>query len=217
MMKNLLLIILINSFAFSSSAFELTKKEKNYIKTLRNKDEIVRRFSSYYKFFKEAKNFSKEKKLNRVNNYVNRIIGKNDDTNEWSSPKEFLIKGRGDCEDYAFAKYFSLQELDIDTSRLYLTVVKVKGSKNFHMVLMYLNEKNIPMILDNLSWKMLPLSKRKTLKFIFAFNQKASYIFENGKLVKEKKQKIAEVKFFNEMLNKVNQQSTKKSVQERVQ
>ena len=72
------------------------------------------------------------------------------------------------------------------------------------MVLMYINEKNIPLILDNLSWKTLPLSKRKTLKFKFAFNDKASYIFKNNILVKEKNIRRAEVKMFKEMLNKIN-------------
>jgi len=121
-----------------------------------------------------------------------------------STPKAFLIKGRGDCEDYAITKYFSLKKLGIDTKKLYLSIIKVKGSKNFHMVLMYINKKNIPMILDNLSWKMLPLNKRKNFKFKFAFNENASYIFKNNILIREKYIRRAEVKMFADMLRRVN-------------
>lgn len=34
-------------------------------------------------------------------------------TNNWKTPKEFLIDGEGVCEDFAIAKYFTLLELGI--------------------------------------------------------------------------------------------------------
>jgi len=200
-MKFIILIILFTNILFCDP-FTLTNEDKKYINTLHNKNKIIKRFSNFKEFFQKAKQFNEIKKLNRVNNYVNRIISKRDVTNEWSNPKEFLIKGRGDCEDYAFAKYFSLKKLNFDSSRLYMAVVKVKGSKSYHMVLMYMNKQNIPMILDNLSWKTLPLSKRKTLKLFFAFNEKGSYTLKNNKLIKEKGIRRAEVKLFRQMLQK---------------
>jgi amino acid transporter len=40
----------------------------------------------------------------------------------WMTPKEFFIKGFGDCEDYAIAKYFTLLELGVKKESLYLAV-----------------------------------------------------------------------------------------------
>ena len=202
-MKILLFFILFTNLAFSS-AFILNSNEKKYIKKQRTKNQIVNRFKNMYEFLNKAKQFNEIKKLNRTNSYINKIIGKSDLTNEWVSPKEFLIKGRGDCEDYAMTKYFVLKELNINTKRMYMSVVKKRGSKNFHMVLLYINKQNIAMVLDNLSWKLVPLNQRKDLIFKYAFNEKASYIFQNGNLVKEKNINRAEVKMFKDMLKKVN-------------
>jgi predicted transglutaminase-like cysteine proteinase len=44
----------------------------------------------------------------------------------WSTPREFLISGRGDCEDYAIIKYFTLIKLGFDERKLFLTSVKEK-------------------------------------------------------------------------------------------
>jgi len=200
----ILIILSVISIFLSADPFKLTANEQVYVDKLYNSKKINKRFENYNLFFEKAKEYNEIKKLNRVNNYVNRIISKNDETNKWSTPKSFLIKGRGDCEDYAITKYFSLQKLGIDTAKLYLSVVKVKGSKNFHMVLMHINKDNIPMILDNLSWKMLPLNKRKNFEFKFSFNEKASYILKNDILVEEKGIRRAEVKMFRDMLKRVN-------------
>jgi len=67
------------------------------------------------------------------------------------------------------------------------------------MVLLYVNNKEI-LVLDNLSWKVLPLNKRKTLEFRYAFNSKSSYIIKNNSLVKEKKIKRVEVIKLNNIL-----------------
>jgi len=194
------LILLIN--ILNADAFTLNNNDKQRIKNSYNKKQIAKRIYNFYEFFKEAKDFDELKKLNRVNNYINRIIGKGDESNEWITPKEFLIRGRGDCEDYAMTKYFALKKLNIDTNKLYLSVVKVKGSKNYHMVLLYAKDNEI-MVLDNLSWKLVSLKNRKNLKFFYAFNQYGSYIIENNKFVREKGIRRAEVKLFRKMLRDV--------------
>ena len=194
------LLIIIN--ILSADAFSLNNKDKQRIKNTHNKKQIAKRIYNFYNFFKEAKDFDELKKLNRVNNYINRIIGKGDESNEWITPKEFLIRGRGDCEDYAITKYFALKKLNIDTKKLYLSVVKVKGSPSYHMVLLYIRNNNI-MVLDNLSWKLVSLKKRKNLKFYYAFNQYGSYIIEDNKFVREKDIRRSEVKFFRKMLSDI--------------
>jgi len=194
------LIIFIN--LLKADAFSINDSDKVRIKELYTKKQTIQRIYNFYEFFKKTKEYSDIKKLNRVNNYVNRIIGKADKTNEWITPKEFLIRGRGDCEDYVITKYFALKKLNINTRKLYLSVVKVKGSKNYHMVLLYVKNNDI-LVLDNLSWKLMPLNKRTNLKFYYAFNQYGSYIIKNNKLIKEKGIRRGEVKYFKKMIRDI--------------
>jgi len=158
-----------------------------------NKYIVAKRFSNYYKFIKNTQNYTLEKKLIRTNLHINKIIPKHDKKgdNKWSTPKEFLLNGYGDCEDYAIAKFATLLELNINIKKLYLAVVKSKGSDGLHMVLLYRGEKEI-FVLDNLSWKVLPIHKRKDLIFKYAFNNQNSFEIKNNKLVVEKKTRRVE-------------------------
>ena len=196
----LILFIFIN--ILNADAFSVNKDDIKRIKNLYDKTQTIQRIYNFKKFFKEAKDFTEVQKLNRVNYYINRIIGKADKTNEWITPKEFLIRGRGDCEDYTLTKYFALKKLNLDTNKIYPSVVKVKGSKNYHMVLLYEKDHEL-LVLDNLSWKMLPLQKRKNLKFYYAFNENGSYIMKNNKLVKEENINRGEVKYFKKMIEDI--------------
>ena len=53
--------------------------------------------------------------LTAVNRFFNQQLSFRDDTriwrqtDYWATPVESLVKGAGDCEDYALAKYFSLR------------------------------------------------------------------------------------------------------------
>jgi len=200
-MKYILVVIIFINI-LNADPFSINRYDREVINNSYNPKQIRKRISNFHNFFKKARYFNEKKQLNRVNNYINRIIGKADKTNEWVTPKQFLIKGRGDCEDYAMTKYFALQKLGFDTSKLYMAVVKVKGRKNYHMVLLY-HKNNKFLILDNLSWKIVELKNRKKLKLFFVFNENASYIIRNNKLVKERGIRRAEVKHFRKMLQDV--------------
>ena len=187
-----------------ADAFSINNNDIQRIKSLYNKTQTINRIYNFKVFFQKAINFNELKKLNRVNYYINRIIGKSDETNEWITPKEFLIRGRGDCEDYSLTKYFALKKLNIDTNKIYPSVVKVRGSKDYHMVLLYEKDNDF-LVLDNLSWKMLPLEKRSNLEFYYAFNEKGSYIMKNNKLVKEHGIRRGEVEYFKKMLKDIKE------------
>lgn len=138
---------------------------------------------------KNKHKYSIFKKLSRTNSYFNNILPKHDKltTNGaddyWATRKEFIIKGYGDCEDYAISKYFTLKELDFDPEKLYMMVVKVKGNRSYHMVLGYFETKDsIPYILDNLSFKVVKLDKRKDLEVKFVFNEYNAYQMKDNKL-----------------------------------
>lgn len=60
----------------------------------------------------------------------------------WATPDELMQKHRGDCEDVAIAKYFTLRKLGITDDHLRLAYGKIadlrQGSIEAHMVLIYM-------------------------------------------------------------------------------
>ena len=122
-------------------------------------------------------------KLGRVNNFINQRIVFDDDmsvwgqNDYWATPLELFGKGRGDCEDIAIAKYYSLIDLGIPINKLRLVYVKATqmgpaGSfLQAHMVLAYYPTPTAdPLVLDNLNPQILPASRRSDLSPIFSFN-----------------------------------------------
>ena len=92
----------------------------------------------------------------------------------WASPLEALAKGRGDCEDYAIAKYFSLVAAGMPVARLRLVYVRAQlddGLAQAHMVLAYRPPGGGDLqILDNLVDAVLPAAQRSDLEPVFSFN-----------------------------------------------
>ena len=120
-----------------------------------------------------------EGQLAAVNIFFNRRIVFADDidawgqADHWASPLEALALGRGDCEDYAIAKYFSLVALGMPVARLRMVYVRAQtgaGSQP-HMVLAYYAQATSePLILDNLITELRPASRRPDLVPVFSFN-----------------------------------------------
>ena len=124
-------------------------------------------------------------KLALVNRYFNEHIAFAEDSDvwgvddRWASPLEALAKGRGDCEDYAVAKYASLLAAGVAPPRLRLVYVRAGVSApgdgpvvaRAHMVLAYQAlAADDPLILDNLRQAVLPASARPDLTPVFSFN-----------------------------------------------
>ncbi len=121
-------------------------------------------------------------RLAAVNEFFNRRIVFTDDlpvwgvADHWASPLEALEKGRGDCEDYAIAKYFSLIAGGVPMARLRLVYVRAQiggpeGVAQAHMVLAYYAQPGAePLILDNLIGEVRPASRRPDLTPVFSFN-----------------------------------------------
>jgi predicted transglutaminase-like cysteine proteinase len=126
---------------------------------------------------------SLDNKLQKVNQFFNRKLIYTEDlelwgqSDYWATPLESLSKGKGDCEDYVIAKYFSLRSLNVPDSQLRLVYVKARiGGPNSsvtqaHMVLAYYpSADGEPLILDNLITDIRPASRRTDLSPIFSFN-----------------------------------------------
>ena len=122
-------------------------------------------------------------KLRRVNDFINQRITFDDDmsvwgqNDYWATPLETFGKGRGDCEDFAIAKYYSLIDLGIPINKLRLVYVKATQTGpagsflQAHMVLAYYPTPTAdPLVLDNLNPLILPASRRSDLSPIFSFN-----------------------------------------------
>ena len=130
-----------------------------------------------------GKNWTGEARLQKVNQFFNRRIIYADDTEAWgqsdywATPLESLAKGKGDCEDYVIAKYFTLLNLGIAENQLRLIYVKARlGGVNSqiqqaHMVLAYYpNMESDPLILDNLINDIRSSARRPDLTPVFSFN-----------------------------------------------
>jgi len=210
-MKQTIMLIFIIFTITSSFAYEfkLNKKDLEYINNSDKKKFIKNRLGKYQTLKKKVINYELIRKLSHVNSFINKIFSKHDiDTkssiDHWATPKEFLLEGYGDCEDYAISKYFTLLELDIPKEKLYFGVVEVKGPNTSHMVLLYLENKNAtPLVLDNLSFRVIPLTKRKKLIPKFAFNEIDSYKFTNERFTQKVKVNWGKEDKWNKLLKRV--------------
>lgn len=126
-----------------------------------------------------ASALDEDRRLTLVNSFLNQRIAFHDDSevwgmvDYWASPLESLSKGRGDCEDYAIAKYFSLVSAGTPVAKLRLVYVRalVGGRSLAHMVLAYYAQPGAePLILDNLIAEVRPASQRPDLQPVFSFN-----------------------------------------------
>ena len=134
-------------------------------------------------------------KLERVNDFVNyRVSYANDNDvwgaeDYWATPLETFGKGRGDCEDYAIAKYVSLLLMDVPVQKLRLVYVRARvGGGSYpvthigaqtvaHMVLSYFETPaSDPLILDNLIDAIKPAQNRADLFPIFSFNHEGLWM-----------------------------------------
>jgi predicted transglutaminase-like cysteine proteinase len=128
--------------------------------------------------------------LFKINFYLNQLLPQYDDViqkkeDHWATPKEFLTTGYGDCEDYVIIKYFTLINLGFDEKNLFITVVKEKFRGGHHMVLSYYQAKDeSPLVLDNLSFKILSLEQREDLEADMFINSTGVYKYQNAKLLK---------------------------------
>jgi predicted transglutaminase-like cysteine proteinase len=120
---------------------------------------------------------SDDDKLSAVNRFFNRNIRFVDDdrhwrtTDYWATPLETMVTRGGDCEDFVIAKYFTLRELGVPDERMRLTYVRARRPNQAHMVLSYYPRPGAePLVLDNLTGRILPASRRDDLTPVYSFN-----------------------------------------------
>ena len=135
------------------------------------------RIDAWQNLLATQKQASELDKLNVVNQFFNKQMRYEEDidlwheVDYWATPIQSLMKGAGDCEDYAIAKYFSLRRLGVPSEKLLITYVKALRLDRAHMVLTYYPSPNaVPLVLDSLIDAIKPASERPDLLPVYAFN-----------------------------------------------
>ncbi len=132
-----------------------------------------------------AKTLPESGQISQINNFFNQKIAFVDDieawgkADYWATPLESLGRGRGDCEDFAIAKYVSLRSLGVPLEKLRLVYVRAQigAGSQAHMVLAYYpSPRAEPLILDNLIGDILPASRRGDLYPVFSFNSEGLWV-----------------------------------------
>lgn len=135
------------------------------------------RIDAWQRLLSTQKQQTDLERLEVVNQFFNRQLRYEEDidlwheTDYWATPIQSLIKGAGDCEDYAIGKYFSLRRLGIPADKLRITYVKALRQNRAHMVLTYYSSPDaMPLVLDSLIDAIKPASQRTDLLPVYAFN-----------------------------------------------
>lgn len=125
-------------------------------------------------------------KVAAVNRFFNRTLLFAEDEavwgtkDHWATPMEFMGRGRGDCEDFAIAKYVTLRMLGLSPHSLRLMYVHANtgaGKPIAHMVLGYYPKAGEePQVLDNMIDSVRPLSARPDLALVYSFNTRGLWI-----------------------------------------
>jgi len=146
--------------------------------------QTAQRFQDWQKVVEETRQApGMEQKLQKVNEFWNKRIQFMDDPEAWglpdywATPMESLGHEKGDCEDFAIAKYFTLLASNLEVAQLRLIYVKAKiggpssSIVQAHMVLGFFKTPDAePLILDNLLNDIHPASRRTDLVPVFSFN-----------------------------------------------
>ena len=169
MFRNLLLVLWL-SIVWG----ELYAVEHNISSPSLKKDQ---RLSAWQKFIHSSAMYTSEKELlQAVNFFINQnryspdLADSGFDRN-WQAPWDFIASGFGDCEEYAMAKFFTLQAMGIPTRKMRLVFVLVDQEKTPHLVLSYQgDDKSAPLILDNLTDVIYGGGQRTDLLPVFSFS-----------------------------------------------
>lgn len=174
-----------------AKGFYLPKKQESEIrKTYR--EGAIKRVMELIDLMNRHENSSDKVKLLAVNKFFNAVPYGSDQkvwhqSDYWANRMEFLGKDRGDCEDYTFAKYFTLKQLGIPVKKMKAFYCKSLTYNQAHMVLAYFRKpRSIPYILGNYNYKIVPANRRTDLKPIKLYNGDALFIAKlkkQGKVV----------------------------------
>ncbi|WP_170833217.1 transglutaminase-like cysteine peptidase [Microbulbifer marinus] len=141
----------------------------------------VWRLLEWNKLLGNQQSASERLRLRHVNQFLNRVPFVEDAehwglADYWATPAEFLASNGGDCEDFAIAKLFTLQAAEVPADRLRLMYVNARLLNQPHMVLLYIEEGQAPLVLDNLTNAIQPAGERADLEPVYSFNSSGLWL-----------------------------------------
>ncbi|SMQ60386.1 Predicted transglutaminase-like cysteine proteinase [Devosia lucknowensis] len=119
--------------------------------------------------------------LDLVNRTVNGAMRYREDSivwgkgDYWATPSEMALKGAGDCEDFAIAKYWLLRSLGIADEQLQIVVLQDTRRRLFHAVLV-VHTASGAYVLDNVSNRLEADSAYSQYQPIMSFAAGKNYI-----------------------------------------
>jgi len=168
--------------AETALSFFVPQNRINSLKTFHGK-RAVARVNSLLGMMDKVEESGEDKIVSAANRFFNQLEyspdiktwGKKD---YWASRLEFIGQGRGDCEDYAVAKFLTMMQLGIPENKLFLTYVKAYGYPDTaHLVVTYYSKPGaVPFVLDNYNKRILPATQRKDLVPVYSFTAKDLYL-----------------------------------------
>jgi predicted transglutaminase-like cysteine proteinase len=129
----------------------------------------------------QASGLSERDLLDLVNRKVNGAMRYREDRaiwgagDYWSTPSEMALKGAGDCEDFAIAKYWLLRSLGVADSQLQMVVLQDTRRRLFHAVLVVHTAAGA-YVLDNVSNRLQPDTAYAQYHPIMSFAGGKNYI-----------------------------------------
>lgn len=130
-------------------------------------------------FLKSLKNLPPRQQLEKVNTYINKWLYVLDPVNYgisdyWATPRQFMTLN-GDCEDYAIAKYVSLEHLGFAVDDLRIVVLQDMNLNIPHAILVvYLNDEAL--VLDNQISNVVDAARIRHYKPIYSINEHAWWL-----------------------------------------
>ena len=94
----------------------------------------------YLALIAESRKLPDRAKIDRINRAINAAVSYTSDSDQhgvpdlWTAPLATLSTGRGDCEDYAIAKYVALREAGISAGNLRILLVHDRIAREHHAV-----------------------------------------------------------------------------------
>lgn len=125
----------------------------------------------YLSLIEESRKLAGRAKIDRINRAINAAVAYTTDLVQhgvpdlWTAPLATLTTGRGDCEDYAIAKYVALRDAGISTGDLRILLVHDRIAREYHAVVgvrqnghwLMLDNRHEVLIEQKDSWHFAPL------------------------------------------------------------
>jgi predicted transglutaminase-like cysteine proteinase len=138
--------------------------------------------AQFLRLIDAVKSKSGRARLDEANRAVNMAIryvtdfAQHGEADRWSAPLATFATAKGDCEDYAIAKYVALREAGFPREELQLVLARDRAIRQDHAVLAARLEGRW-LILDNRRSELIEDAEASSLTPLFAINHTGVYLF----------------------------------------